>query len=70
MGYIKHLKFIVLVDSGSTHNFIHNSMEKETHCFAHPKKKFQIIISNVGMMKYGGGCEKFRLQMGDLKRRG
>jgi hypothetical protein len=23
IGYIKHRKFIILVDSGSTHNFIH-----------------------------------------------
>jgi hypothetical protein len=44
MGYIKHRKFIVLVDSGSTHNFIHKRVAEETHCFVHPVHNFQIMI--------------------------
>jgi hypothetical protein len=31
IGYIKHRKFIILVDSGSTHNFIHRRIAQETH---------------------------------------
>jgi hypothetical protein len=32
IGYIKHRKVIILVDSGSTHNFIHRRIAQETHC--------------------------------------
>jgi hypothetical protein len=31
IGYIKHRKVIILVDSGSTHNFIHRRIAQETH---------------------------------------
>jgi hypothetical protein len=30
IGYIKHRKFIILVDSGNTHNFIHHHISQET----------------------------------------
>ena len=33
IGYIKHRKVIILVDSGSTHNFIHHHIAQETHCY-------------------------------------
>jgi len=62
MSYNKHKKFIVLVDSGSTHNFIHKRVVEETHYFAH---NFQIMISNGGMMKCGEICETFKLHVGD-----
>jgi len=26
IGYIKHMKFIILVDNGNTHNFIHHRL--------------------------------------------
>jgi hypothetical protein len=29
IGYIKHRKIIILVDSGSTHNFIHHHISQE-----------------------------------------
>jgi hypothetical protein len=67
MGYIKHWKFIVLVDSGSTHNFIHKRVAEETHCFVHLVHNFQIMITNGGMMKCGGRCENVKLQMGDYQ---
>ena len=39
-GYIKHRKVIILVDSGSTHNFIHRRVAEETHCYVHPISNF------------------------------
>jgi hypothetical protein len=33
IGYIKHRKVIILVDSGSTHNFIHRRISQETNCY-------------------------------------
>jgi hypothetical protein len=33
IGYIKNRKFIILVDSGSTHNFIHHCISQEVNCY-------------------------------------
>jgi hypothetical protein len=65
IGYIKNRKFIILVDSGSTHNFIHHRIAQETHCYIHAVNNFQIMIANGGSMKCGGRCENVRLQIGD-----
>jgi hypothetical protein len=54
IGYIKHYKVIVLIDSGNTHNFIHRRVAQETHCYVHPISNFQIMIANGGTMKCGG----------------
>jgi hypothetical protein len=65
IGYIKHQKVIILVDSGSTHNFIHRRIAQETHCYIHAVNNFQIMIAIGGSMKCGGRCENVRLQIGD-----
>jgi hypothetical protein len=65
IGCIKHRKVIILVDSGSTHNFIHRYIAQETHCYIHVVNNFQIMIANGGSMKCGGHCENVRLQIGD-----
>jgi hypothetical protein len=65
IGYIKHRKIIILVDSGSTHNFIHHCIAQETHCYIDVVNNFQIMIVNGGSMKCGGRCENVRLQIGD-----
>jgi hypothetical protein len=65
ISYIKHRKVIILVDSGSTHNFIHCCIAQETHCYIHAVNNFQIMIANGGSMKCGGCCENVRLQIGD-----
>jgi hypothetical protein len=64
-GYIKHRSFVVLIDSGSTHNFIHRRIDEETHFFVCSVSNFQILITNGGTMKCGGRCENVKLQMGD-----
>jgi hypothetical protein len=65
IGYIKHQKVIILVDSGSTHNFIHRHISQETHCYIYALNNFQIMIANGGSMKCGGHCENVHLQIGD-----
>jgi hypothetical protein len=65
IGYIKHQKVIILVDSGSTHNFIHRCISQETHCYIHAVNNFQIMITNGGSMKCGGRYENVHLQIGD-----
>jgi hypothetical protein len=65
INYIKHRKVIILVDIGSTHNFIHRRIAKETHCYIHAVNNFQIMIANGCSMKCGGCCENACLQIGD-----
>jgi hypothetical protein len=65
IGYIKHRKVIILVDSGSTHNFIHRRIAQETNFYIRAVNNFQIMIANGGSMKCGGHCENVRLQIGD-----
>jgi hypothetical protein len=47
IGYIKHRKVIILVDSGSTHNCIHHCIAQETNCDICAVNNFQIMISMV-----------------------
>jgi hypothetical protein len=63
-GYTKHNLVMVLIDSVSTHTFIHRWLTEELHFFVRLVSIFQILIVNGGTMKYGGLCENFKLQMG------
>jgi hypothetical protein len=56
---------IFLIDIGSTHNFIHRRVPKETHYFVHAIHNFKIMIANGGMMKCGGRCENVKLEIGE-----
>jgi hypothetical protein len=57
IGYIKHRKVIILIDSGRTHNFIHLCIAQEIDFYIYAITNFQIMISNGGSMKCGGCCE-------------
>jgi hypothetical protein len=65
IGYIKHRKVIILVDSGRTNNFIHHRISKETNCYIRAVNNFQIMIDNGRSMKCGGHCENLCLQIGE-----
>jgi hypothetical protein len=64
IGYIKHRKVIIHVDSGSTHNFINRHISQETNCYICDVNHFQIAIANIRSMKCGGHCENVCLQIG------
>jgi hypothetical protein len=64
IGYIKNRKVIILVDNGSTHNFIHLHISQEVNCYICAINNFQIMIANGGSMKCGGRCENVHLQIG------
>ena len=64
IGYINHRKVIILVDSGSTHNFIHRRIAQETNCYIRVVNNFQIMIANGRSMKCGGHCENVCPQIG------
>jgi hypothetical protein len=57
IGYINNMKVIILIHSGSTHNFIHHRIAQETNCYIRVVNNFQIMIANGGSMKCGGHCE-------------
>jgi hypothetical protein len=65
IGYIKHRKVIILVDSGSTHNFVHHRISQETNCYIRAVNNFQIMVSNGRSMKCGGSCENLCFQIGE-----
>jgi hypothetical protein len=64
IGYIKHQKFIILIDSGNTHNFIHCFISQEINFYICAVNTFQIMISSDGSMKCGGFCENMQLEIG------
>jgi len=64
ISHIKHQKVIILVDSGSTHNFSHRYIAQETNCYICVINNFQIMIANGGSMKCEGLYENVCLQIG------
>ena len=66
-GFIKHRPIVVLIDSGSTHNFIYQKVAEAVHCFVRAVSNFQVQIADGGTMKCEGRCENVKLQMGDYQ---
>jgi len=64
-GFIKNKKVIVLIDSGSTHNFIHYKLAKALNCFVYPMLEFQVMIADGGTINCSGKCNKINLTMGE-----
>jgi hypothetical protein len=64
-GYIKMKKVIVLIDSGSTHNFIHYKLAKALNCFVYPAPEFQVMIADGGTINFSGKCNKINFTMGE-----
>ena len=61
-GFIKHCAVVVLIDSGSTHNFIHQKFAEAVHCFVRAVSNFQVQIADGGTMK----CEECQTSNGGL----
>ena len=55
----------MLIDSGSTHNFIHCTVAKELNCFLYPAPECQVMVSNGGTINYSGKCHDIKLTMGE-----
>eukprot|EP00253_Pinus_taeda_P031530 PITA_31530 len=64
-GQIKKKMVIVLIDSGSTHNFIHCKLEKELNCFLYPTVECQVMVANGEMINCSGKCHNIKLSMGE-----
>ena len=64
-GYIKKKNVIVLIDSGSTHNFIHCKVAKELNCFLYPPPECQVMVANGGTINCSGKFHNIELTMGE-----
>eukprot|EP00253_Pinus_taeda_P036042 PITA_36042 len=64
-GHIKKKKVIVLIDSGSTHNFIHCKIAKGLNCFLYPAPECQMMVASVGTINCSGKCCNINLYMGE-----
>ena len=62
-GHIKK-KVIVLIDSCSTHNFVHCKIAKELNYFLYPTPECQVMVANGGTINCSRKCHNIKLTMG------
>ena len=64
-GHIKKKRVTVLIDSRSTHNFIHCKIAKELNCFLYPAPECQVMVASGGTINCSGMCHNIKLSMGE-----
>eukprot|EP00253_Pinus_taeda_P004772 PITA_04772 len=64
-GHIKKKKVTMLIDSGSTHNFIHCKIAKELNFFLYPAPECQVMVASGGTITYSRKCHNIKLSMGE-----
>ena len=64
-GHIKKKKVIVLIDSRSTHDFIHCKIAKELNCFLYIETECQVMVASGGTINFSGKCHNIKLSMGE-----
>ena len=62
-GHIKKKKVIVLIDSRSTHNFIHCKITKELNYFLYLALEHQVMIVSGGTIDFSGKFHNIKLSM-------
>jgi len=62
-GHIKKKKVIVLIDSGSTHNFINCNIAKDLNCFLDSAPKCQVMVVSGGTINCSVKCHNIKLSM-------
>ena len=55
----------MLIEFGSTHNFIHCKLAKAINCFIYPALEFQVMIADGGTINLSGKYHKITLTMGE-----
>ena len=55
----------MLIDSSSTHNFIHFKVANELDCFVYPTRECQVMVANEGTINFSGKCHNIKLTMGE-----
>ena len=64
-GKIKKKKVLVLIDSGSTHNFIHCKISKELNCFLYLALECQVMVANGRTINFSRKFHNIKLTMGE-----
>ena len=54
-----------MIDSGSTHNFIHCNVTKELNVFLHPTPECQVVVANGGTINWFGKFHNIKITMGE-----
>lgn len=62
-GYAKKTKMAILIDSGSSHNFIDTRIDKQLNIFIYPTSKFQVSILGNKTTSCDGKCHKVELSI-------
>ena len=55
----------MLIDLGSTHNFIHCKIAKELNCFLYLAPTCQVMAANGGTIIFSRKCHNINLSMGE-----
>ena len=56
---------MVLIDYGSTHNFINYNMAKQRNCFLYLAPEFQVMVADGKTINYSGKYHSIKLTMGE-----
>eukprot|EP00253_Pinus_taeda_P002639 PITA_02639 len=64
-GYIKKQSVIVMVDSGSTDNFVDVYLAKRLNIFAYPVADLKVMVADGKQIDGVGKCHKVKLQLSD-----
>ena len=59
-GNINKKNVIALIDSGSTHNFIHCKVAKELNCFLYLAPECQVMVANGGNINFSIKCHNIK----------
>ena len=64
-GHINKKKVILLIESGSTHNYIHFKVAKELNFFLYPTPEYQVMVAKEGTINFSRKCHNIKLTMGE-----
>lgn len=63
-GFFKKQILIILLDLGSTHNFIDPQVAKAIDSYIHPTNNFKVMVGNGKKIACKGTCQNVKLSMG------
>ena len=62
-GHIKNNNVTILIDSGSTHNFVNVNLAKLFNLFIHPIPNMKVMVADGKKIDNMEKCHRFKLQM-------
>jgi len=60
-GHIKKSNVMVMIDTGSTHNFLNSTMEKRLNIFTFPMPNLKVMLVDGKKIEKVGKCHKLKL---------